>query len=123
MFRTLTNSQSAETEGEAVMNSAVVAPPSGPFEAAAAAPTQAYVDDFDASRYLGDLEGMDITEAQKRELLGVLWCIMRSFVEMGLDVNRCGQLLPLLSESGQPDVRCTFTTTETLSTAPETDDL
>lgn len=97
------------------MNSEVVAPPDGSFEAAIAARKEAYVSDFDVSRYLSDLDGLDITEAQKRELLTVLWSIMRSFVELGFDVNRCGQFLASMNDAEGSDVQCTFTTTETLS--------
>ncbi|MFO1150366.1 MAG: hypothetical protein U1E62_18465 [Alsobacter sp.] len=48
--------------------------------------------DFDAGRYLPELAEFDISEAQKAELLGTLWSIMRAFVELGFDVKICEQI-------------------------------
>lgn len=48
--------------------------------------------DFDAGRYLPELEEFEISDAQKHELLGTLWSIMRSFVELGFDVKICEQI-------------------------------
>lgn len=51
--------------------------------------------ELDPAEYLPDMEGFDMTEAQKIELLETLWSIMRSFVEMGVDVasvDPCGQV-------------------------------
>lgn len=51
--------------------------------------------EMDPADYLGDMDGFDMTEAQKIALLETLWSIMRSFVEMGVDVasaDPCGQI-------------------------------
>lgn len=51
--------------------------------------------DLDADDHLPDLDGIDITEDQKRELLNVIWSIIRSFVHLGFDigfVDPCGQI-------------------------------
>lgn len=58
--------------------------------------------------YLADMEGFDLTEAQKVELLETLWSILRSIVEMGVevgDVDPCGQLFGSFSAfpGDQPD--------------------
>jgi hypothetical protein len=42
--------------------------------------------------YLDDLDGLDISEAQKRALIETLWPIARSFVELGFRPDTCGQL-------------------------------
>ena len=64
--------------------------PSGPFgQAVTAAPTGM---EADIAKYQGELGDLDITEDQKRELLETLWSIMRSFVEMGFDVDICAAL-------------------------------
>ncbi len=38
------------------------------------------------ARYLPELDDIEISEEQKLELLGILYSIMRSFVELGFDV-------------------------------------
>jgi len=51
--------------------------------------------ELDPADYLADMEGFDMTEAQKIELLETLWSIMRAFVEMDVDVGEadpCGQI-------------------------------
>jgi hypothetical protein len=48
---------------------------------------------LDHSKYLCELDGMDISEDSKRELLEVLWDIMRMFVELGYDADVRGQVL------------------------------
>lgn len=64
--------------------------PSGPFgQAVSAAPAAM---DGDIAKYAGELDNLDITEDQKRELLETLWSIMRSFVEMGFNVDICAAL-------------------------------
>jgi hypothetical protein len=64
--------------------------PSGPFsQAVSAAPAGM---EADIAKYAGELGDLDITEDQKRELLETLWSIMRSFVEMGFDVDICAAL-------------------------------
>jgi hypothetical protein len=41
---------------------------------------------------MDDLEGFDITDDQKAELLGILWSIMASFARLGFDVKICEQI-------------------------------
>ena len=48
---------------------------------------------FDPSKYRAEVDQFDITEAQKQELLITLWSIMRSFVELGFNVDICAALL------------------------------
>lgn len=48
---------------------------------------------FDPTRYRTEVDQFDITEEQKQELLTILWSIMRSFVELGFDVDVCAALL------------------------------
>lgn len=60
-----------------------------------AAPGGAPAPDMNPDDYLADMEGFDLSEAQKVELLSALWDIMRRFVEMGVDVGAvdpCGQI-------------------------------
>lgn len=50
---------------------------------------------FDPAEYLDDLRGLDLTDAQKRDLLTTLWEMLRGFVEMGVDlrdIDPCGQI-------------------------------
>lgn len=61
----------------------------------------------DAARYRALLGDCDLTEEQANELLGILYDIMRSFVELGFDVDSCGQMLEDLakgSASNRDDV-------------------
>ena len=51
--------------------------------------------------YLADMEGFDLTEAQKVELLHTLWEICHRFVDMGVDVGAtdpCGQIFGVANE-------------------------
>ena len=48
--------------------------------------------------YLDDLAELELDEAQKLEFLGVLFGIMRTFVELGFDTRHCGQLLEAFNE-------------------------
>lgn len=41
---------------------------------------------FDVEAYLPGIAEVDFTEAQGRELLGALWAIMVSFVDLGLGI-------------------------------------
>lgn len=43
--------------------------------------------ELDPQEYLADLEEFDMTEEQKIELLEKLWEIMRSFVELGFEID------------------------------------
>lgn len=57
--------------------------------------------EFDASRYLAEVEDLSLSEAQKVEFLKALWSIMTGFVDLGFAVDSA---IPLLiqkaSESG-----------------------
>lgn len=58
--------------------------------------------DLEPSRYMGELDGLDITETQKIELLETLWTIMRGMVDLGFDmaeVDLCGQLFAGFNEA------------------------
>ena len=46
---------------------------------------------LDADAYLPMLADYDLTDEQAREMLTALWSIMRGFVELGLNVDVCGQ--------------------------------
>lgn len=59
--------------------------------------------DFNAEKYLGHIDEFDMTEEQKRELLGTLWSIMCSFVQLGFDLKNCGQILESFAEAAQGD--------------------
>lgn len=47
----------------------------------------------DLTEYLADIEDMDLTEDQKLELLGVMWSILRTMVELSFDLKRSGQIM------------------------------
>jgi len=54
------------------------------------------IPEFELSDYLDELDGLDIEEAAKIELLTILRDILVHFVQMGFDlkdVDLCGQLL------------------------------
>ena len=51
------------------------------------------VSGFDPAKYRAEVDAFDITEEQKQELLLILWSIMRSFVELGFNVDVCSALL------------------------------
>lgn len=55
--------------------------------------------DFDPERYRADLAELSLTPEQETELLGCLWSIMRSFVELGFSVEGCGQLVDAFEEA------------------------
>lgn len=46
----------------------------------------------DLTEYLADLAELDATDAQKLELLEILWAIMVQFVKLGFSTNLCEQL-------------------------------
>jgi hypothetical protein len=56
---------------------------------------------FDADEYLPMLAEYDLTDEQAREMLTVVWNIMRVCVELGINRDVCGELglnaLPVLS--------------------------
>lgn len=48
--------------------------------------------EMDEDLYMEDLSDLDITDAQKQELLEILWSIMSSMVAMGFSHDVCGQI-------------------------------
>lgn len=48
--------------------------------------------ELSAEKYLPLVEGFDMSEAQKHELLGCLFSIVRGFVELGFSGDICGQI-------------------------------
>lgn len=60
--------------------------------------------ELDPSRYMAELEDLDLSEAEKIELLEVLWSVMYSFVRLGFDVKNCGQIFEnfTLETQGNP---------------------
>lgn len=56
-----------------------------------------------AEDYLGDMDGMEMTEEQKREFLETLWSIMRAFAELGFEYDVCGQLFGEFNEAAGPN--------------------
>ena len=54
-----------------------------------------------AEDYLGEMDGMDMTEQQKREFLETLWSIMRTFAELGFEYDVCGQLFGEFNEAAE----------------------
>lgn len=68
--------------------------------------------ELDPADYLADMEGFDLTEAQKIELLETLWSIMRAFVEMGVDIGEtdpCGQIFGSVAPDSVGGVTSHFT--------------
>jgi hypothetical protein len=60
--------------------------------------------EMDADKYMPEMDGFDMAEAQKLEFLQTLWSIMRSFVELGFTPpDICEQIF----ENGEPDVDAT----------------
>lgn len=70
--------------------------------------------EMDPADYLADMEGFGLTEAEKIEHLETLWNMMRTIVEMGLDIGEvdpCGQIfgsLPELPDDGPNGVKSSF---------------
>lgn len=63
--------------------------------------------DLDVAKYRGDLEGLDLTQAQQTELLTTLWSIMQLVAQSGLqvgDVDICGSILGTATSSPVPPV-------------------
>ncbi|HMN15272.1 MAG TPA: hypothetical protein PKD55_23390, partial [Bellilinea sp.] len=56
----------------------------------------------DTYKYEEALGDFDLTEDQADELLRTLFDIMRSFVELGVSVDVCGQILPDLFAGSDP---------------------
>jgi hypothetical protein len=54
---------------------------------------------FDAGKYRAHVDDLDLTEEQKAELLGTLWWIMATFVDLGFRVDSVQCLLPAFTEA------------------------
>lgn len=68
--------------------------------------------ELDPADYLPDMEGFAMTEAQKIELLETLWSIMRSLVEMDINVGEadpCGQIFSNFTPDSAEGVTSSFT--------------
>ena len=57
--------------------------------------------ELDVARYGAAMEDLDLTEDQKRALLEALWAIMKSFVELGFQVDVYAHVFDS-AESGPP---------------------
>lgn len=68
-------------------------PPADPGEPEAGAAVMLPAPVLDPADYLPDLADLDLTEAQKIELLGILWSIMSSMVDLGFDRKTCERIL------------------------------
>jgi hypothetical protein len=75
--------------------------------------------EFDPAKYRAELAGLGLTKKQEDELLGILWSIMYSFVQLGFDVKNCGQIFESFTQAAQGDSEAVdsshSTTTETPS--------
>lgn len=49
--------------------------------------------EMDAEKYLSEIRDLEIGENEARELLNALWQIMCAFVELGIKVDICEQIL------------------------------
>lgn len=74
--------------------------------------------ELDAERYSPFLDDIDLTEAQKLELLSALWSIMRSFVELGFDVKICGQMIEGFVQAADPARDCVESSDTATSEGP-----
>lgn len=59
--------------------------------------------EFDEAKYLPYLDDFDLDEAQKRELLGLVWNIMRAWIIMDLPMDSCGQIIEALLDPNATD--------------------
>ena len=80
-----------------------------PFETA---PTQEFADaakamiaDPELDEFLPELADLDLTEAQKIELLRTLWSIMYGFAELGFRVDICAYLAALAEDEQSAPTR------------------
>jgi hypothetical protein len=76
--------------------------------------------ELDVSEYLPELDGFDMTEAQKIEMLETLWAIMRSFVELGFRTEICGQFLENLTEDPEGESGDVKSVSSTKAETPST---
>lgn len=54
---------------------------------------------LDVAKYREHVDDLDLTEAQKAELLRTLWWIMATFVDLGFRVDSVQVLLPAFNEA------------------------
>lgn len=59
--------------------------------------------EFDEARYLPYLAEFDMTEAQKREFVLIVWNIMRMWIELDLPLDSCGQIIEALIDPSKAD--------------------
>lgn len=67
---------------------------------------------FDPADYREYLADMQMSEEQERELLGLLWSIMASMVELGFTCDLCGQIFDgfeNIPARVEDDVKSSFT--------------
>lgn len=57
---------------------------------------------FDPTAYMHHLDGSDLTEAQKAELLGTIWQIVVHFVDLGLGLSPLQAVLDNSQKSESP---------------------
>jgi len=67
------------------------------------APEGAVTPTLDAAEYMGDLDGFDLTGAQKIEVLETLWQMMGAFARMGVEVDVCGLIFDAFNEASAPE--------------------
>jgi hypothetical protein len=58
---------------------------------------------LDADKYRDELRDLDLSDEQADELLGILWDIMRRFVELGMSTEICGSIFEAVIESSVPE--------------------
>lgn len=58
---------------------------------------------LDPALFMDDLEGFDMSEDQKHELLQALWNIMRTMVDIGWGVDNVQYLMPHIFEKAGRD--------------------
>ena len=54
------------------------------------------------SDYLSDLDGLDMTHAQKNALLETLFSIMKSYVDLGYGLDPVNKLIAQFERAGKP---------------------
>lgn len=55
--------------------------------------------DLDADKYRHFVEDFEMTKEQQEELLGIIWNIMRSFVELGWGVDSVNRIFAELAQN------------------------
>ena len=100
----LTDNEKEEHERRSAMDAATP-----PFETA---PTQDFADaakamiaDSELDEFRPELADLDLTEAQKIELLRTLWSIMYGFAELGFRVDICAYLAALAEDEQSAPTR------------------